>query len=989
MTEARRVSLLALPEAEEAVVRFHTLAPFDLAAIAEARTPETRLGYALQLCCLRHPGRHLRRGEVLPQVMLDHVAEQIGVEAGVVAGFARRPPTRYDQLAAIKARFGFRDLTPPLRSELRLWLERKAVDLTDGSALLDRLLDEMRARRVVVPGLSVVERMTAEAMSAAEAVMIAGLNARLSAETKDRLDTLLSARTHPRQSRFSWLREPAPRVGSRSLLTVLDRIDLVRATGATGIEIDEVYGPRMAQLAREGVRYTAQAFEQMGAPRRHVILVATLRELEVTLTDVAISMFASLVGRAHLRARKRLDQRIAASAEEGRARLLRVAGVLEAVTRTAREGGDVAAAVTAIAPFDTIDADAALLRRTTRPGRGNALAEIAPEYGAFKRAGPRFIASFAFEGRASTEPLREAMAILARLGGDWRTPLPADVPTAHIGRRWHRHLLKDGRIDRTLWELATYSELSSALASGDMWVPTSRLHRSLGALLAPGAVPTPAVTTGASMPAADAWLEKRAAQLDAALLEVSRGVSGGDPVLFAGDKLRFPKEPKGAGGLDVAPRDVGRFAARAYGLVPATRITDVLSQVERWTGFTSRFGHVPTGLPPADERAFLAALIAEATNLGLSRMADICSAASRRALLRMQTWHMREETFRAALACLTDAIHAEPLSAWFGEDWRASADGQAYYLGGPGEAGGLVNAHYGRDPIVKIHTTVTGRYAPLHQTVIAGTAGEAIHALDGIFGHESRVSPSALHVDGGGVSDIVFALMHLLGLDFEPRIPRLSDRRLYAFEPARRYGRLAPLFGQRLDRDLIAGHWDEIGRVVEALRSRTVTPSLILRKPSAYRQQNSLAAALREVGRALRTLFTLRWSREPALRRLVTAELNKGEARNSLARAVALHRLGRFRDRGLENQQIRAAALNLVTAAIILLNCRYLGRALTELRRRGGRIDDTLVAQLSPLGWDRINLTGDYVWSDAITLDDEGLMPLTPTGQGRSSAALP
>src|SRR3546814_11013524 len=69
------------------------------------------------------------------------------------------------------------------------------------------------------------------------------------------------------------------------------------------------------------------------------------------------------------------------------------------------------------------------------------------------------------------------------------------------------------------------------------------------------------------------------------------------------------------------------------------------------------------------------------------------------------------------------------------------------------------------------------------------------------------------------------------------------------------------------------------------MRDRTVTPSLILKKLSAYRQQNSLAAALREVGRIERTLFTLRWFDDPALRRTVTAELNKGEARNSLARA--------------------------------------------------------------------------------------------------------
>ena len=63
--------------------------------------------------------------------------------------------------------------------------------------------------------------------------------------------------------------------------------------------------------------------------------------------------------------------------------------------------------------------------------------------------------------------------------------------------------------------------------------------------------------------------------------------------------------------------------------------------------------------------------------------------------------------------------------------------------------GGKVNAHYGRDPIVKIYTTITDRYAPFHQTVIAGTAGEAVHALDGILGHDSGIDISALHVDGG------------------------------------------------------------------------------------------------------------------------------------------------------------------------------------------------------------------------------------------------
>ena len=98
----------------------------------------------------------------------------------------------------------------------------------------------------------------------------------------------------------------------------------------------------------------------------------------------------------------------------------------------------------------------------------------------------------------------------------------------------------------------------------------------------------------------------------------------------------------------------------------------------------------------------------------------------------------------------------------------------------------------------------------------------------------------------------------------------------------------------------------------------TVTASLILRKLGSYPRQNSLALALRELGRMERTLYTLAWLEDPTLRRRVTASLNKGEARNSLARAIFFNRLGEIRDRSFENQRHRASGLNLVTAAITL-----------------------------------------------------------------------
>ena len=137
--------------------------------------------------------------------------------------------------------------------------------------------------------------------------------------------------------------------------------------------------------------------------------------------------------------------------------------------------------------------------------------------------------------------------------------------------------------------------------------------------------------------------------------------------------------------------------------------------------------------------------------------------------------------------------------------------------------------------------------------------------------------------------------------------------------------------------------------------------SLILRQLASYPRQNGLAAALPQLGRLERTLFTLDWLGDAELRRQTSRELNKGETRNSLARAVFIHRLGEIRDRTYENQQHRASGLNLLVTAIILWNTRYLERAIAALRQAED-VPDQLLAHLSPLGWEHVNLTGDYVW---------------------------
>jgi hypothetical protein len=87
------------------------------------------------------------------------------------------------------------------------------------------------------------------------------------------------------------------------------------------------------------------------------------------------------------------------------------------------------------------------------------------------------------------------------------------------------------------------------------------------------------------------------------------------------------------------------------------------------------------------------------------------------------------------------------------------------------------------------------------------------------------------------------------------------------------YPSLDPLIAARINVALIRTHWSDILRVSASIRTGTVTTSLILRQLASYSRQNGVAAALRELGRMERTLFTLDWLEDPELRR---------ETRNSI-----------------------------------------------------------------------------------------------------------
>jgi hypothetical protein len=173
----------------------------------------------------------------------------------------------------------------------------------------------------------------------------------------------------------------------------------------------------------------------------------------------------------------------------------------------------------------------------------------------------------------------------------------------------------------------------------------------------------------------------------------------------------------------------------------------------------------------------LTTILADAINLGLTRMAESCPGTTYAKLSWLQAWHIRDETYSKALAELVNAQFVHPFAVHWGDGSTSSSDGQRFRAGGCAESTGHVNPKYGAEPGRMFYTHISDQYAPFHMNLVNVGVRDPTYVLDGLLYHESDLRIEEHYTDTSGFTDHVFALMHLLGFRFAPRIRDLGDTR--------------------------------------------------------------------------------------------------------------------------------------------------------------------------------------------------------------------
>lgn len=699
--------------------------------------------------------------------------------------------------------------------------------------------------------------------------------------------------------------------------------------------------------------------------RRYPVLTAFLKQTLFDLTDIAIDLFDANLWERHTDAKAELDEMRLQAARSTNEKLRTYKNVVSLVMD--RSIPEEVLRSTIFSRYQKQQLEQLLTETESliRPKQDEAIDLLANRYSYIRRYGPAFLETLNFQAHKRAKSLLQAVGVLQELNGSGKRKVPEDAPTDFITNAWWEYLTDQvGNLSRRYYELAVLWELRLALRSGDIYVDHARRYADPNIYLIPlntWPIQREEVVRLTQTPIdGTARLQEREAELRT-LAERVEPLFANPKSWLREDDGKWVLSPLQAEGRPKSAEDLeNELVAR----LPRLDITDLLIEVDAWTGFSRHIDHTSLGTPTGSEEELTylyAALLSQGCNFSLAQMSR-SSLLTYHQLVYINTWFIREEVLKKANTVLVNYHHQLAISRLWGMGTLSSSDGQRLPVTGKNRKARTLRRYFGYRRGVTFYTWTSDQFSLYGGKAIASTVRDATYVLDEILANETELPILEHSTDTSGYTEIIFALFDLLGLTFTPRIKDLAAQQLYRTDNID----LADLphvrsrLSKRANTSLCVDMWDEFLRLAGSLKLGWVTASLAIQRIQASSRKSQFMRALQEYGRLIKTIHALGWYESEEKRRWANRQLNKGESIHSLkAHLLVANRgiLGRKTDDGLQHQ---VQCLNLLTNAIIIWNSVYMTEALEQMKQEGYVVDPQDLRHIWPTRFEHINVYGRY-----------------------------
>jgi hypothetical protein len=248
----QRTRLFAIPVDHAEMAKHYVLSPDDLALVRTKRRSVNRLGFAIELCLLRHPGQGLGPGERPPEAMIGFVAHQLCVAPAAFADYALRDQTRREHAVELQNRLRLRGFRlADWRACLQVGTDT-AWATDRGEPIVRAMLAHLRSANVLVPAGAVLERIGLAARVRARKRAFQALADGLTEAEREALDALLTVDPELRRSRFAWLRDYSESPAPSNIIELLNRLECVRGLKIGPDRAGRINATRLGRLVDEG-----------------------------------------------------------------------------------------------------------------------------------------------------------------------------------------------------------------------------------------------------------------------------------------------------------------------------------------------------------------------------------------------------------------------------------------------------------------------------------------------------------------------------------------------------------------------------------------------------------------------------------------------------------------------------------------------------------------------------------------------------------------
>jgi TnpA family transposase len=959
----RRTPSLLLPEepSPEELAQFWTLSDLDRAEVFKCQGDANQRRFAVQLCALRAYGRFLPEATPAPVAMTNYLARQLDVPLVLFGDVPIRLATETGHRQRIRAYLGWHTFDEEVRARLTQWLTQRATDDLLPAALVGRAEDLLRAWKVVLPARSTLEELILSATARAQGDVYSHIVRGLSSDLQHAIDELLQVSDGERRSMLFQLKEYPPEASYTVILRYIERYHFLHNLKVEMIDLSGVSLPMIRYLADLAKRHDAHTFRRFPQDKRYALTACFLVEIHKTILDHIASLHDQLLSQKIREATNAFEKRYRQVRRQSKKGLITLIQTGKTLLDPDRSSDTTLAML-----LEEIDEEVLREAITTcderqRLEERGEVDALRARYPGLRRYFPAFFA-LPFQAEPGNEAILSGLDTVRQLDAGVYKTLPGHAPTTYVPNKYRAALYQpDGALDRRTWELSLGVAVRDGLRSGDIFLPESRRHISFANMIY-----DPLRWTRERD---DAYIELQLPQepndfvsqlqheFNDTARQAERRLSENDFATIRSGRLHVKRRDA----LEVTPR-LRQLRRTIEGSLPLVRIEDLLTQVDQWCDFTQAFrrlGEQPPRIPHF-AKTLLATLIAHGTNLGIAAMAHSVEDITVDMLQDMSQWCLREETLKAANAILVNFHHRLPISTVWGDGTVSSSDGQRFGLHASSLLGSLYPRYFGYyDHALTVYTHTADQHSVFHTQVIACSVREAIYVLDGLLSNDTVLRPKEHFVDQHGFTDQLFGLCHLLGFSLMPRL-NVTKQQLYKLDRTQSYGRLDEVIRGTVDTAIIREQWDQLVRLAASLHNRTAPAHIVLRRLASSAPSDRLAKALTALGRALRSLYLLRYVHDPGLRGRMQLQLNRGEGRHQLARHLFFANQGAFQTGDYEEIMNKATCLSLLSNAVLVWNTMYMTRIVEELRANGETIDDEELARVSPMAFSHVIPNGTY-----------------------------